>query len=656
MYVVYPTDDDYAERGVPQLVALVCVFWGGERTRRSGEHRVVFPDNLVIIFKCITLAVALLIGSLNPSFAVPSCNSLPNQIDLGGGNAGTGFLDVQLNAGDRVFIANDVAVDNFVGAQTLYQLTLTKGSTVLLDTTSNNSVSFTVPAGGADRIRFTIFDPPTEHDWDVACTSAGQSPTVTSVSPNSGAPAGGTSVTIMGANLVGATAVKFGGTDAASFSFFFDPTNSNNAQITATSPAGTGTVDITVTTAAGTSAISSSDLFNYGTATATDSQNLRSLQIAITKLVATTSGATIGNAIDQGIDDGFSNGGSLPNFGSNGGFIGFTDDYFGANANAQASSYPAEFRRFNAGTPSFGDSMAGRSSVSPVESQRDTRFNEAFSALAYNGDSNKVPALSPKLERDWNMWVDLRGTGWKANDTSGAGNDLRGGQVNITAGLGHKLNTDTLIGVVAGYEYFKYDVAALAGSLKGDGETIGVYGARRFGNLRFDAALAWSYMNYSATAGTATGSFTGSRWLAKTGLTGNYNYGHYVLQPSVKLYVLWEDQKAWTDSLGTLQNSRNFSAGRTALGAQIGRTFVNFNGWTVTPYGGLYGDWRFSTDNAIPTGSIVANIKDGWSGRAATGVSATGAKGVSVMFGSELGGLGASYKIWSGNLRLTWLL
>src|SRR5579863_6117100 len=41
-------------------------------------------------------------------------------------------------------------------------------------------------------------------------------PTVTNVSPNTGPPAGGTSVTITGTNFSGATVVRFGGTAASS--------------------------------------------------------------------------------------------------------------------------------------------------------------------------------------------------------------------------------------------------------------------------------------------------------------------------------------------------------------------------------------------------------------------------------------------------------
>src|SRR5262249_33659977 len=81
---------------------------------------------------------------------------------------------------------------------------------------------------------------------------------VTRVEPSSGSESGGTSVTITGSDFTGATAVKFGSTNAASF------TVNSETSITAVSPAGTGTVDVTVTTAAGTSPTSPADRFTYG--------------------------------------------------------------------------------------------------------------------------------------------------------------------------------------------------------------------------------------------------------------------------------------------------------------------------------------------------------------------------------------------------------
>ncbi len=88
-------------------------------------------------------------------------------------------------------------------------------------------------------------------------TSSTPAPTVTNVNPTSGTTAGGTSVTITGTNLSGATSVHFGATAGT--------INTNTATtITATSPAGAAaTVDITVTTGGGTSATSSADHFTY---------------------------------------------------------------------------------------------------------------------------------------------------------------------------------------------------------------------------------------------------------------------------------------------------------------------------------------------------------------------------------------------------------
>jgi hypothetical protein len=82
-------------------------------------------------------------------------------------------------------------------------------------------------------------------------------PAISSVSPSSGPSVGGTSVTITGTNLTGATAVNFGGSAASNI------TVNSDTQITATSPAGAGTVDVAVTTPGGTSATNSADQFMY---------------------------------------------------------------------------------------------------------------------------------------------------------------------------------------------------------------------------------------------------------------------------------------------------------------------------------------------------------------------------------------------------------
>ncbi len=84
-------------------------------------------------------------------------------------------------------------------------------------------------------------------------------PSITAVTPETGPAAGGTSVTITGSGLEGATAVYFGSASATSF------TAESESSLTAISPAGTSgeTVDVTVTTLGGTTTASANDRFRY---------------------------------------------------------------------------------------------------------------------------------------------------------------------------------------------------------------------------------------------------------------------------------------------------------------------------------------------------------------------------------------------------------
>jgi hypothetical protein len=82
-------------------------------------------------------------------------------------------------------------------------------------------------------------------------------PTITSVSPTSGPAAGGTAVTINGANFTGAT-VNFGSAPASI-------TSNTGTQMTVIAPPGSGTVDVIVTNAGGSSGTSAADRFTYTT-------------------------------------------------------------------------------------------------------------------------------------------------------------------------------------------------------------------------------------------------------------------------------------------------------------------------------------------------------------------------------------------------------
>ncbi|HEX3446800.1 MAG TPA: FG-GAP-like repeat-containing protein, partial [Isosphaeraceae bacterium] len=93
--------------------------------------------------------------------------------------------------------------------------------------------------------------------------TANQPPTVTGVSPASGATSGGTVVTIAGTNFTGTSYVDFGSVSALSF------TVNSDTSITATAPAeATGTVDVTVYNS-GTSTTNAADSFTFTTVSTT---------------------------------------------------------------------------------------------------------------------------------------------------------------------------------------------------------------------------------------------------------------------------------------------------------------------------------------------------------------------------------------------------
>jgi hypothetical protein len=346
----------------------------------------------------------------------------------------------------------------------------------------------------------------------------------------------------------------------------------------------------------------------------TDSQKLNSLQIAGSQIVATTSGQAITGGVQGGIFDAFANGANPITGGPNGLFF--------------SSGFAAE------PPPDPGG---------------------AFAALAYATKAPGYATKAPPLvaEREWNVWADLRGTGWDRTNNDG---DFRGDQFNFTAGVGRKLTPNFLIGLVTGYENFRYNSTSLNGAFKGDGGTIGGYAAWRPASaLRFDTTLAWSDINYNAASGVASGSFTGHRWLASGGVTDTYLLGHgFVFEPAAQLYALWENQGAYTDTAGTLQTARSFSVGRASTGGKLAYTWIVAGDAKLTPFAGLYADYRFSSGigSMQPIGVPILSIVDGWAARLTSGVTLTTINGVKLSGIGELGGIGSgSYNVWSGQVR-----
>ena len=141
---------------------------------------------------------------------------------------------------------------NFTGAT---GVTVGGAAATSVSVVNATSITATVPSHAAGSASVIVTTPAGSNAANTLYTYIAP-PTVTSVSPNSGPTAGGTSVTITGTTFTGATSVTFGGAAATSFSVV------NATSITATVPAGAaGAVSVVVTTPAGSNAANA--LYTY---------------------------------------------------------------------------------------------------------------------------------------------------------------------------------------------------------------------------------------------------------------------------------------------------------------------------------------------------------------------------------------------------------
>ncbi|WP_321576622.1 autotransporter outer membrane beta-barrel domain-containing protein [Bradyrhizobium barranii] len=304
--------------------------------------------------------------------------------------------------------------------------------------------------------------------------------------------------------------------------------------------------------------------------------------------------------------------------------------------------------------------LAGRSRRAGSSGGRgSSRIDDAFAAID-RAAPTKAPAARFREQKDWLLWIDARGSGidqWGSSGNIGQGATqatLFGQQINLLSGLTYRARPNLLVGVTGGYENFSYTQTDINGKLKGDGWTVGAYlGWKIIPTLRYDVAVTYSGIGYDGTAGTAQGNFNGNRWIFATGFTGSYSWANFNIEPSAKVYAIWERENAYVDSLGTQQAARTFSSGRASAGNRVSYPIPWLDSVLLAPYAGVFADYYFTQDDAaaiVAAGGIPlasTPLLQGWSARITGGIGARLAGGTTVGFGAELGGIGSNTQIWT---------
>ena len=568
--------------------------------------------------------------ALPGGLAVATPNGLSGS--CGGGtitaNAGGGSISLSggtlAAGGSCTFTVNVTGTAAGVQTNSTSPVTSNEGG---IGNSATASITVTGPATNATNITLASSVNPSNVGQPVTFTA-----TVTS---SSGTPTG--TVTFKdGATVIGTVSLSAG---VATFT-------------TAALAAGTHTITASYGGASGFAA-STSPALTQTVQIPLDSVRLRALQVAVSKVEALASGAAFEGAVAGAIAEGFAEGGgALMTPSENGVRFNLTADPDNAGRGERvAEQYDAVLAarsgamRDNSPSAINQNLPASVRSFAPDPSQAGpagARVDNAFNELAYAKTPPPVVKVAPP--REWLVWADVRGTGWNTDPSAG---DIRGAQVNAIAGLTRKLTPDFLLGALAGYENFDYTSQTLNGRLRGNGWTMGGYlGWRILPGVRFDAAIGRSGITYDGVSGAASATFPGNRWLASAGLTGTYRTEWLLIEPSAKVYAVWERDFAYVDSLGTLQPENTFSSGRASAGGKVAYPIAWDAIALVAPYVGLYADYYFSSDNAallLPTQFV-----HGWAARTTAGVSYNFAGGTRVLFGGEVGGLGSqNFTVWS---------
>ena len=183
--------------------------------------------------------VGVVVRSFTPTQSVPTVTSVSPTSGTTSGGTQVTIIGTNFTSGATVSFGTNAATGVSCASTTSCVATSPAGSGVV-DVTVTTAAGTSATSSG-DKFTYT----------------SSSSPTVTSISPAFGPPAGGTQVTITGTNFTSGATVAFGTNAATGVSC------ASTTSCVATSPHGTGTVDVTVTTPSGTSVTSSGDKFTY---------------------------------------------------------------------------------------------------------------------------------------------------------------------------------------------------------------------------------------------------------------------------------------------------------------------------------------------------------------------------------------------------------
>ncbi len=231
-----------------------------------------------------------------------------------------------------------------------------------------------------------------------------------------------------------------------------------------------------------------------------------------------------------------------------------------------------------------------------VNSSIDAAYaGNADAANSFMGYAGTVMMAAPvEAGSSTSMWAGLR-----YGVTFGTSDQWTGGQVAGGAGINFQLDDAWVVGAFGGVENSGYALSALNQTMGGQGVSLGVTGAYRFGDWRLELLGYGSALEYKLDNAGTTATFGAMRYVIDGKIVGTLPVSATVdFAPEMGLAVVNEHQNAYTDSAATSYAAQQILAARATAGGKF--VFYPLSGGFVFSTG-AYADY-WTTENQSNSG------------------------------------------------------
>jgi outer membrane autotransporter protein len=179
-----------------------------------------------------------------------------------------------------------------------------------------------------------------------------------------------------------------------------------------------------------------------------------------------------------------------------------------------------------------------------------------------------------------------------------ANNDLDGHFGLFTIGADYVFNRSLLFGALVQFDSMRQRSGQQASEISGTGWMMGPYATVRLTeHLFWQARAAWGASNNEVSPFlTYTDKFETDRWLASSKLAGRWDFGPWLLKPSISVAYMKDVAKSYTDTFGVVIPEVTTQLGQAKAGPDIAYRYMLNPDVLIEPHAGVQLIWNFAGD------------------------------------------------------------